>query len=584
MHKLEIKSSKNVFKAFALLMNSARAYVKYLVIAITGLLLTRLSEAAIYKFLIPQTVNYGLIDKDLHFMRQMPWMILIIFLCLGIGEFLSKFMMGLVGRGVVRDYRVSMLNHLLEVPVAYYKNNSSGILLSKINYDAEQVAIAVSDAIREFLSSIIAISVLISAMVSISWQVTVGCILIIPLVAGYLHVAGKFMRKYSARVQHTMGNLTHVASEVINSYPVIKIYGGKLYEQKRIREAANNNFKQELKMFFVKAISSPIMQLIAGSTLVFFVSIVGFNILPLTTGEIFGLIGIMFAMIRPLKQITEVNNVFQKGLTAVASIHNLLYIPKEKESGSMLVNCVQGRVVFDKVNFCYYPKHDNAKALALSNISFSVAAGKTVAIIGRSGSGKSTLISLLVRFFEPSSGRILLDGIDIKQYSLTNLRSQFAMVAQQTMLFNDTVANNIAYGCNNKVSQKDIKNAAQAAYALEFIESLPNGFDTYIGENGSLLSGGQRQRLAIARAILKNAPILILDEATSALDTESERHIQLAMEYLMANKTTFIISHRLSTIKNADTIIVLDKGCVVDQGNYEVLSNKKAWYATMGSW
>ncbi len=577
MQTATVGPKNSVWRAFRQLMLSARVYTRALVFAIVGLLITRLAEASIYKYLIPHTLDDGFIAQKTEFLKNMPVLFIGIFMAIGVGEFLSKYCMGYVGRSVVRDYRQEMLEHLLRVPMAYYKKHTIGELISKINYDAEQVATAVSDAVREFLNSIVAIIVLFSVMLSISWQVTLAIMVVAPVVSLALRLVGKRMRRYSTKVQHTMGELTHVTAEVITGHQVIRIYEGDKYEQQRIAKVTEDNLQQELKTFLIAGLSAPLMQFIGGSVLVCFIYLVTLDSISLPPGQIFGLIGVLFALIRPLKQISGVNNVFQKGIAGVESIHKLLQVPMEVNSGHKVITNCNGEIRFEHVSFAYPDEPNN---LILTDISFSLARGKTLAIVGRSGSGKSSLISLIPRFFPVTAGKIYLDDLDITSLELSNLRAHIALITQQVVLFNDTVANNIAYG-RQGASMQEIKHAAAVANALDFIESLPLGFATPIGENGCLLSGGQRQRLAIARAVLKNAPILIMDEATSALDTEAELAIKIGLDNLMRDRTTLIIAHRLSTIEKADKILVLDQGKIIETGTHTQLLAAQGRYAQL---
>lgn len=577
MQKSKKYPSKAFFSAFWQLMSSAKAYTNVLICALTGLFLTRIAEGAIYKYLIPQTLDDGFISHKAEFLQYMPMLFMGIFCAIGLGEFLSKYCMGYVGRSVVRDYRQQMLRHLLVVPMSYYKKNTIGELISKINYDAEQVALAVSEAVREFLNSVVAIIVLFGVMISISWKVTLITLCVAPVVSVALRMVGKRMRKYSSNVQQTMGELTHVTAEIISGYQVIKVYNGAQYEQQRIISSTENNRKQELKTFLIAALSAPLMQVIGGTVLVGFIYMVTLDSIQLPPGQIFGLIGVMFALIRPLKQISGVNNIFQKGLAGVESIQKLLQSPVEVNAGVKLLDKCVGSIRFENVSFCY---PDEPERPVLQNINISITRGKTVAIVGRSGSGKSSLITLIPRFYNPTLGRIYIDDQDIRDIELNSLRQQIAIITQQVILFNDTVANNIAYGQTN-VTRQQIENAARVANALEFIEQLPQGFDTPVGENGCLLSGGQRQRLAIARAILKDAPILILDEATSALDTESEHAIKIALDSVMRDRTTLIIAHRLSTIEKADQILVMEHGKIVESGTHAELLAAQGRYAVL---
>jgi subfamily B ATP-binding cassette protein MsbA len=577
MRKPDKKPKRPFFNSFWQLMSSARAYSWVLVCAITGLFITRLAEGSIYKYLIPQTLDDGFIAHKAEFLQYMPAMFLGIFCAIGLGEFLSKYCMGYVGRSVVRDYRQQMLEHLLVVPMAYYKKHTIGELISKINYDAEQVALAVSEAVREFLNSVVAIIVLFGVMLSISWKVTLVTLFVAPLVGGALRMVGKRMRRYSSRVQETMGELTHVTAEIISGYQVIKVYNGANYEKRRIHLSTDNNWRQELRTFMIAALSAPLMQLIGGTVLVGFIYMVTLDTIKLPPGQIFGLIGVMFALIRPLKQIGGVNNIFQKGLAGVESIQKLLQASPEINNGKHVLSSCAGTIRFENVSFCYPDEPDKP---VLQNINFTATRGKTIAIVGKSGSGKSSLIALLPRFYNPTLGHIYIDDHDIKDIELNSLRQQIALITQHVVLFNDTIANNIAYGMPQATRQQII-NAATVANALEFIQQMPLGFDTPVGENGCLLSGGQRQRIAIARAILKDAPILIMDEATSALDTESEQAIKVALDSLMRDRTTLIIAHRLSTIEKADQILVMEQGKIVESGTHAELLAAQGRYALL---
>ena len=576
MTKISNKT-QSVWGKFFKVMLVASKYKYAILVSIVGVIIARLADGAIYKYLMPQLVDEGLVAKEANFLSLMPFLIIGIFLARGFGEFLSKYFMGYTGRCTVRDIRNKILNHFLLVPASFFIKNNSGELISKINYDVEQVSVGISDAILEFFNSIIAITVLLGVMFSISVKVTLLILIAAPVIVGYLKLVGKFMHRYSARVQTTMGSLTHVSSEVIRGAQVIKSFQGQAQEQARINYAISNNCKQELKTILITAMSSPVIQVIGGTVLAMFLYLVTRESVSLTAGEIASLIAVLLAIVQPLKQMSQVNHVFQKALAASSSIHELLEVETEIDTGKLELQDTKGELEFNKVSF----KYDIANKNTLEDITFKVKPGQKVALVGHSGGGKSTLVSLISRFFNYTDGSIKIDNININDLSLVSLRDNIALVSQQVILFNDTIVNNVAYGGKKDADLNEVIKALTDAQALEFVDNLPKGINTVIGENGSLLSGGQRQRIAIARAMLKDAPILILDEATSALDVKSERLIKQALDTLMADKTTIIIAHRLSTIENADLILVIDKGKIVASGTHNELLQTSAKYRSL---
>jgi len=399
------------------------------------------------------------------------------------------------------------------------------------------------------------------------------------VLAVIIKVSSLRMRRLSRAVQGTFGGITHVAQEAIDSYRAVRIFGGSEYENKKFQRATKRQLRFTLKNVVTKALNVSAVQITAACALAFTVHLAtapgSQNML--SAGEFVSMIAAMLALLKPMKELTTVNGTIQRGLAGAQSIFALLDEELEEDSGTVEVERVQGDIEFNQVNFSYR----NDALMVLKNISFSAKSGQTIALVGRSGGGKSTLMSLLSRFYEVTDGEIKIDGINIQDYTLKSLRNQFALVSQHVTLFNDTIAKNIAYGSSADAGEEAVIQAAEAAYAMDFIRALPEGLQTMVGENGVLLSGGQRQRLAIARAILKDAPILIFDEATSALDTESERFIQAALEKLMKNRTTFIIAHRLSTIENADVIMVIDDGKIVETGSHQELLYANGYYAKL---
>lgn len=549
-------------------------------LAIFGNILYAIVDAGLIKLLQP-LLDEGFVNHNPLFIRWIPYMVVGIFLIRGVATFLSTYCMGWVGRQVVMHFRQRMFEHLLKLPTAYFDHSSSGEILSKITFNVEQVANASSDAFTVLLRESCTALGLIVVMLTISWQLTLLFVIMVPIMAGIMHIVSRRMRLVSSRVQDSMGNVTHVAEEAIEGQKVIKAFGGQAYEMAQFEKATQRNQRQEMKLIMTSAINIPLIQLIGSVALaatVYLATVQPSHLFsaPITPGAFAAMMSAMIVLLKPLKQLTKVNSHIQKGLAGAQSIFAFLDEISEIDTGKQTLKASKGVVRFEGVQFGY-----QAGSHTLDNISFDIKAGETVALVGRSGGGKSTLVNLLPRFYE-AKGHITIDGVPITALTLKSLREQIAIVSQQVVLFNDTIAKNIAYGCE-KASLADIQKAASSAYAHEFIEKLPEGYETLVGENGVRLSGGQRQRIAIARAILKKAPILILDEATSALDTESERHIQSALDELMEKCTTLVIAHRLSTIEKADKIIVIDQGKIVEMGTHHALIAKEGIYAQLRS-
>ena len=580
LHTMSKNDKVSLIRALQILFAQVKDYKLALLCALVGVILTiAATKVGVYRYLLPNLFDEGLVAKNHEFLKSLLYYIPIIFTTIGIGEFMSKYFMDYVGRSVVCAYRIAILEHLLLVPVGYFHAHQAGALISKVNYDSEQVAIAVSDAFKQFLTSIIAIIFAFGVMLSLSVKVTLLVALVVPPFGFILSFANLKIRRYSASIQKSMANITQVASEVINGHQVIKIYQGQKYEQERIRAVCELNRKHEITSNFIIAISSPIIQIIGAIVLVGFLLLQSKAFIALRPGEMLGFFGAMYSLLRPTKQLAQVNGTIQKGIVAIKSIKLLLQEPSETDTGSELLKNPHGFLEIKNLSFSY-PQNEQ---LILDNISFSIQPGQTIALVGESGSGKSTLVALLARFYVPKAGEILIDGHSIHEYTLTSLRESLSLVTQNVILFNDSIANNIAYGRREKVSIEQIIKAAKAAFIHDFIEQLPNKYDTYIGDNGCKLSGGQRQRLAIARAILKDAPILIFDEATSSLDNESEKYVQRGIDNLKQGRTTMIIAHRLSTIENSDKILVMKDGKIVEQGTHAELLALKGNYANLHS-
>lgn len=577
--------NKSGFKTYLRLMSSVRTYWHFILWALLGVIVYAAIDGILYSYLKP-LIDKGFVERDETFLFWVPFFISGIFLTRGLASFLSTYAMGRVGRGVVRDFRRKMMLKLMQVPVSYFDEKTSGELVSKINFDTEQVAEAITDAVTGTIRGAFQAIALISVMLYQNWKITLIVMVAAPVLAVFVQLVSVRMRKHSTRIQTTMGNVTQVAEEVIEGYKVIRTYAGIPYESARIEVATDENRKQEMKMISTTAASVPAMQFIGAialSALVILATLGPESAMgtAMTAGQFTAMFGAMLGLLRPIKQIAIMNSKLQRGIAGAESIFSLLDEDVEVDTGTVKIEQSQGALSFENVSF-YYQKHTSGAPIhVLQDVSFTAEPGETVALVGRSGSGKSTLVSLLPRFYPLEHGTITLDGVDLRDIDLENLRSQFSIVSQQVVLFNDTIANNIAYGCRQQVSEEQIRLAAKKAYALDFIEQMPQGFDTVIGEQGARLSGGQRQRIAIARAILRDAPILILDEATSSLDTESERQIQLALDEFMAERTTLVIAHRLSTVEKADKIVVLDNGAVKEMGTHESLLQQKNIYARL---
>lgn len=565
-------SDKQSRATYFRLLKALKPYLLLFAIGIIGTILGAVIESAM-TWAIKPLINKGFVDQDPQFIKWLPVAIIIIFLLRGATSFSSTYFITKVGRNIVTDFRLRIFEHLLKLPAKFYDRHTSGQLLSLINYNTEQIADAATFALLTMVQDSGLIIGLIVVMLIHSWQLTLFFLISAPAIALGVSYTSKRLRTLSSNLQTSMADITHVAEETIEGYKVVRTFGGEQYEKNKFNTATNRARQRELKVVVTNTLGTSGVQLIAAIPISIILYIATAPSFHITAGSFASMILAMIQLLRPMRRINRVNTMIQKGLAGADSVFKLLDEPTEINAGTKTIGQANGDIDFDKVSFNY----DNGSTVILDNISLNIQAGQTVALVGRSGSGKSTLVSLLPRFYDVVSGKIHIDGVDINDYELSSLRRQFALVSQEVCLFNDTIANNIAYGM--QASKQQLREVAEAAYALEFIENLPDGFDTIIGENGVLLSGGQRQRLAIARALLKDAPILIMDEATSALDTETERHIQLALETLMQNRTTIVIAHRLSTIEKADKIFVLDGGKIIESGSHAELLAKDEHYA-----
>ena len=564
-------SGKSDLKVYLRLLRYALPYWAYFALSIVGFAFFASSQPMLAHMLkyfldgLQSPDQPGLLGISL--MYGVPLTIVLIALYQGIASFLGNYYLAKVARGVVHDLRCALFDSLLTLPNHYYDHHNSGHLISRITFNVTMVTTAVTDAIKVVIREGLTVIFLTGYLLWMNWKLTLMLLVILPLIALMVSLASKKFRKQSKKIQEAMGNVTHVASEAIQGYRVVRSFGGEAFEQKRFHRASADNMRKSMAMTRTQAIYTPTLQLIIYSGMAMLMYMVLFLRGDSSAGELIAYITAAGLLPKPIRQLSEVSPNIQKGLAAADSIFGQLDEPTQVDRGSVEKTAIEGQLDIRNLSFRY----PGSEQIVLKDINITVAPGQMVALVGRSGSGKSTLANLIPRFYHHDEGQILIDGVDVEDYTLRNLRRHIALVTQQVSLFNDSIANNIAYGDLNGSPQEQIEQAAEAAYAAEFINRLPEGYATLIGENGVLLSGGQRQRLAIARAILKDAPILILDEATSALDTESERHIQAALEHATANRTTIVIAHRLSTIEKADLILVMDQGRIVERGTHTEL-------------
>ena len=557
------------------------AYVKpyrvLFAVAIVGFLMGSAAEAYFADLLGDLIDTWGTDDLDAALM--IPAAMFLAAIVRAAGAIIGELLLSIVSFNVVYNLRVQLFDQLLEMPSAYFDASAQGRLVSRITYNVAQLRDTGTEALRSIVQDSIKVMVYFGWMLYLSWQLTLIFVAAVPLLAIVVMFASRRFRHISKRIQNSMGDVTHVASEAVNGYRVVKVYGGEGYEQQRFHRASRVNRQQSVKMTVTKVSSTQLNEVLVAAAisllvLLLFKTGVGSE---MSRGDVVTFLGLAGLLARPIRKLTDVNAKLQRGLAAAEDVFGQMDEPRESDTGSAEVSRVQGHLELKNVSFAYQTGRESV----IKNVSLTIEPGQTLALVGRSGSGKSTIASLIPRFYEVGSGEILLDGRPIQEYTLRSLRDQIALVNQQITLFNDTLEKNIAYGGLAETSREAILSAVDRAHATDFIEEMPEGLETVVGDNGVLLSGGQRQRIAIARALLKDAPILILDEATSALDNESERHIQAALEEVMKGRTTIVIAHRLSTIENADLIAVMEDGQLVEQGDHDTLLKQGGAYAAL---
>ena len=532
---------------------------------------------ALTVYLLGPFIDGAFVDKNYDEIKWIPAVLLLVIVLRGIANFTGTYYIGYVGAYVIKALRQQMFDRLQYLPARYFDYQATGSLLSKFSYDVEHVIGAASKSLRSLVEDTSKIIFLLGVMMYNNWRLTLIFLVVAPVIAAVVGYTSRLFRKYSTRIQQSVGKITHIVEESITGHRIVKLFGGQDYEIRKFGQANEGYRRSYLKKVMTKAASTPVIQMLVGFVLVVVLAVAARPVMASgeSAGEFVAFIVAMVWILTPARKLTLVNEILQTGIAAGESVFELIDTQKEQESVGKTLKTCQGRIEYRGVGFKYTSREEQA----LSDINLSIEPGETVAFVGRSGSGKSTIVNLLPRFYDADQGSILVDGTDIREFSLASLRAQMAFVSQEVVLFNDTIANNIAYAKNVKSDDEQVLQAARAARVLEFTDKLADGLDTEVGENGVLLSGGQRQRIAIARALLKDAPVLIMDEATSSLDSESEKYIQAALETLQKDRTTLIIAHRLSTTEKADRVVVMDKGRIAEIGTPRELLGLDGVYA-----
>jgi subfamily B ATP-binding cassette protein MsbA len=574
--RAELRMPSGALQTYRRLLGYLRPHLGMFMIGVLGMTIFAATDAgwaAFVKFFLDGTF----VDRDPRMVWLVPLVLVGLFMLRGVGDFLQTYCPGFVGRHIVKTLRGEIFDRYLSLPVSYFDRQTSGVLLSRLTYNTEQVAQAATDSVTVFIRDTLTIIALIGYLLYLNPKLTLYSLIVGPVIALLIRRVNQLFRRYSKRIQNSMGDVTRVAKEAIEAPRVVRVFNAQDYEASLFESVIEHNRRSHMKLMLTKGLSNPVVQTIAAIALasVLYLATVDAIEGGMSVGEFTSFIAALMLVTAPLRRLVNVAGPLQQGIAAAQSIFQILDTPAEPKGGQRHIGRSRGDVEYRDVRFRY----DGVADEVLRGVSFRVAPGETVAIVGRSGSGKSTLVNLLPRFYDPTDGIVAVDGVDVRDYPLRELRSQMSLVSQDIVLFNDTIRSNIAFGF--PASDQEIDAAAAAARVLEFAEQMPAGLDTVVGDRGALLSGGQRQRVAIARALLRNTPILILDEATSALDTELERQIQEQLEALMHGRTTLVIAHRLSTVEKADRILVMAAGRLVETGTHAELLANNGHYATL---